>query len=83
MTKSGLDVLFTQEMNFNKIVGVTEKVAPTIVQIKYSHALEYLNNANLGAIFNDFQVNTYRILGYCRGDFFCHPDNLVEIYSFS
>jgi hypothetical protein len=53
VTKSGLDVLFTQAMNFNKIVGVTEKVAPTIAQIQYAHALENLNNANLGAIFID------------------------------
>jgi hypothetical protein len=39
VTKSGLDVLFLQAMNFNKIVGVTEKVAPTIAQIQCSHAL--------------------------------------------
>ncbi|MEY3243353.1 MAG: hypothetical protein RIR11_4792, partial [Bacteroidota bacterium] len=31
-------------MDFNKIVGVTEKVAPTIVQIQRPRALEGLNN---------------------------------------
>jgi hypothetical protein len=45
VAKSGHDVLFTQEMDLNKIVGAGG-IAPTIVQIQRSQELEGLNNAN-------------------------------------
>jgi hypothetical protein len=39
--------------------------------------------AKFFGIIETFKCVWVLYLDYCRGDFFCHPDNLVEIYCFS